>query len=101
MKKAWINSICWIGFVLIRDLCASPSLGTTDFFYPNTELSLIPKHFTMRTLRNIFARPLFLFYLKNTLLVALGAIAVNYPIRMMGGYAWRGINFRGEKFELV
>ncbi len=102
MKKTWINSICWIGFVLIAIFVLAPLLwGLRTSFTPNTELSLIPKHFTTEHYRNIFARPLFLLYLKNTLLVALGAIAVTLPISMMGGYALARYQFPGKNLSFV
>lgn len=102
MQKKWLDGLCWIGFVAIAIFSLAPLLwGIRTSLTPNSELSWIPAHFTLDHYRNIFARPLFLNYIKNTLLVSVGAIALTLPIAMMGGYALARYEFPGKRLSFI
>ncbi|MCP4401624.1 MAG: carbohydrate ABC transporter permease [bacterium] len=103
MKRAkWIDYLCWAGYILIALFAMAPLLwGLRTSLTPNSTLTLLPEQWTLEHYKNIFSRPLFLLYIKNTLLVALGAICVTIPIAMMGGYALARYQFPGKKLSFV
>ena len=94
--------MCWIGFIVIALFVLAPLFwGIRTSLTPNAESSLIPEHFTLEHYKNILARPLFFLYIKNTLFVSLGAIAITLPIAMMGGYALARYQFPGKNLSFV
>jgi len=102
MRKKWIDIICWIGFIAIALFVLAPLFwGIRTSLTPNIESSLIPKHLTLEHYKNILARPLFFLYIKNTLIVSFGAIAITLPIAMMGGYALARYQFPGKNLSFV
>jgi ABC-type glycerol-3-phosphate transport system permease component len=102
MRKKWIDVVCWIGFIAIALFSLAPLLwGVRTSFTPNDEFSWIPQHPTLEHYENIFSRPLFLLYIKNTLLVSLGAIAITLPIAMLGGYALARYQFPGKNLSFI
>ncbi len=102
MRKKWIDVVCWIGFISIALFVLAPLMwGIRTSLTPNIESKLIPTHFTLEHYKNILARPLFLLYVKNTLFVAIGAIAITLPIAMLGGYALARYQFPGKKLSFV
>ena len=102
MKKKWIDIICWIGFISISLFVLAPLLwGLRTSLTPNNELSWIPEHFTLEHYRNILSRPLFFMFIKNTLFVSLGAIAVTVPVALMGGYSLARYHFPGKGLSFI
>lgn len=102
MRKKWVDLVCWIGFISITIFVLAPLLwGLRTSLTPNTEFSWIPEHFTLEHYKNILGRPLFLMFIKNTLIVALGAIAITLPIAMMGGYALARYQFPGKRLSFT
>ncbi len=101
MKKTWINSICWIGFVLIAIFVLAPLLwGLRTSFTPNTRTFVDPQTFYNGTLP------------QHLCTSALSVISQKYPARSLRGdcghitYQHDGrlcpgaVSISGEKFEL-
>ena len=102
MRKKWIDTVCWIGFIAIAIFVLAPLLwGVRTSFTPNDEFSWIPKNPTLEHYRNIFSRPLILLFLRNTLFVSLGSIAITLPIAMLGGYSLARYQFPGKNLSFV
>lgn len=102
MRKKWVDIVCWIGFIAIAIFVLAPLIwGVRTSFTPNDEFSWIPKNPTLEHYRNIFSRPLILLFLRNTLLVSLGSIAITLPIAMLGGYSLARYQFPGKNLSFV
>lgn len=92
----------WIGVIIIAIFALSPILwGLKVSFTPRYEVSLIPSRLTLEHYRYIFSRPEFLGYLRNSVIVATGAIIIALPLALLGGYALARFHFPGKQFSFL
>ncbi len=91
-----------IAVILIAAFVLAPLLwGVKVSVAPKYDTSLLPRQFTLEHYSYIFSRPEFLQYLKNSLVVAFGAIFVVLPLALLGGYALARFNFPGKEFSFL
>lgn len=96
------NIISWIGFIVIAMFVLFPFVwGLRTSFSPRYETSLIPSRFALEHYQSLFARPAFLLYFKNSLVITLGAIALTLPLALLGGYSLARLNFPGKQFGIL
>lgn len=101
-REKWVDYLCWAGFVCIALFSLAPLLwGLRTSLVPNNTLTLLPETWTLEHYKKIFSRPLLFIYLKNTLIVALEAIAITVPTAMIGGYALARYQFPGKNLSFV
>lgn len=92
----------FLGLILISMFVLAPLLwGAKVSLAPKYDTSIIPRELTTEHYRYIFSRPEFLRYLKNSLVVSLGAIAIALPLALLGGYALARFQFPGKQFSFL
>jgi ABC-type glycerol-3-phosphate transport system permease component len=99
----WQDLLSWLGIFLIAlivffpiawgirtSLTASQQLGG-----PTSGVIHLDSY------RYILSQPLFMVYLRNSLLVAMGAVIVALPMAVLGGYALARFEFPGKRLSVL
>ncbi|NPV54171.1 MAG: carbohydrate ABC transporter permease [Firmicutes bacterium] len=96
------NILTWIAFFGIALFCLFPILwGVRTSFAPRYDSGLIPSQFTIEHYRALFQRPELYIYLRNSLAITAGTIAIAAPVALLAAYALARFKFPGRQFGIL
>ena len=91
-----------IGYIFISILVLFPIFwGIRTSIAPSYCVKLIPPRITFEHYQSILSEQAFFLYVKNSLIVSLGAIALILPVSLLSGYALARFKFPGKKFGIL
>ncbi|MCR4438995.1 MAG: carbohydrate ABC transporter permease [bacterium] len=100
--RARRDLLFWCGAVIVLAVTLFPFLwGLRTSFVGQFEYRLLPRTWTLEHYRMLLGRPAFLLYLRNSLVVSVGAIAITLITSLLGGYALARFRFRGQSLGVV
>src|SRR5215207_6199820 len=92
----------WLSIAFIIVMIIFPVYwGMRTSLVDGYNLALLPTELTLDNYRFLFKSGHFLNNIKNSLIVALGALVFSLPIAIMAGYALARFNFPGKSYSIV
>lgn len=103
MGSSKLKSIgIWIMFLLLTLFALFPILwGVRTSLADRYDYSIIPSKITFENYIGLFKRPVFWYYLRNSLIVTFGAIATVLPISLLAAYALSRFEFKGRQYGIL
>jgi len=101
-RRRWSTAASWIVLLIIAVVILFPILwGIRTSFVESMEASVIPRRWTLANYAELLREPIFLGYIRNSLVVALGTVAVTLPLALMGGYSLGRFDFPGKNLSVL
>ncbi|MDZ7270159.1 MAG: carbohydrate ABC transporter permease [candidate division KSB1 bacterium] len=92
----------WGGAVVVLVVTLFPFLwGLRTSFAGRLDYQFVPRTWTLEHYRQLLVRPEFFVYLRNSLVVSAGSIAITLVASLLGGYALARFRFRGQGIGVV
>jgi len=92
----------WIIFLLLALFALFPILwGVRTSLAGRYDYSIIPSKITFENYIRIFRRPEFWCYLRNSLFVTFGTIAIVLPISILAAYSLTRFKFKGRQYGIL
>lgn len=96
------NVLVWFAFITLAIFSLFPILwGIRTSLAPRYDYGFIPSSITLEHYASLFERPEVWLYLRNSLLVTVGAIAVVLPVAVLAAYALARFRFKGRRFGVL
>lgn len=100
--RARRDVLFWCGALIVLIVALFPFLwGLRTSLAGRFDYHFVPRTWTLEHYRLLLARPEFLLYLRNSLLVSCGAIVITLVASLLGGYSLARFRFRGQSLGMV
>jgi ABC-type glycerol-3-phosphate transport system permease component len=94
--------LVWIGIAIVALIVLIPILwGLRTSVADSYDLRLIPSPISLKSYQYIFQEGRFAMNLKNSTIVALGAVLLTVPTALLAGYALARFEFPGKRFSIL
>lgn len=102
-RRRWHAILTWIGILIIAFIVFFPIAWgiRTSLTAPLTVGQVTGSAIHLENYRYILSVPLFRVYIRNSVVVSLGALLITLPMAVLGGYALARFDFPGKRFSVL